>query len=234
MKLVLITLIVCLLAACAAPPSAEPNVTAIVGATLIDGTESPPILDAVVLVVAGRITAVGPRTEVKIPAGATTIDAVGKTVMPGLIDLHSHYAPDQAIAKREFAAQLAFGVTTARSMGGDTAETMVALADVEFGRAPGPRIYASGLGFTHPGGHPSQFVDFVRQPDTPEQAREGVRELAAQEVDYLKVYVDSNTDWRGEDHPLPKISRKVLEAIIDEASQHGIPVVAHIAAQEDF
>ncbi|MCB1019792.1 MAG: amidohydrolase family protein, partial [Acidobacteria bacterium] len=83
-----------LLAACVgtstqAPP-AEP-VTAIVGATLIDGTGEPPLRDAVVLVEAGHIRAAGARATTAVPEGAEIVDASGKTLIPGLIDLHSHY-----------------------------------------------------------------------------------------------------------------------------------------------
>lgn len=233
MNLRTFVLVVCLLAACSAPPT-ESNVTAIVGATLIDGADSPPIIDALVLVADGKIIAAGRRAEVEIPTGANTIDATGKTVIPGLIDLHSHYAifaPNPATAKRQLAAQLAFGVTTIRSIGLDAAETLAAMAEVKSGKAPGPRTYTAGLGFTHPGGAPTQFASelgYVRQPETADQAREGVRELAVQEADFLKIWVDSVQGT------VPKISREVTEAIVDEAREHGIPVVAHVTAREDL
>lgn len=227
MKRPITALAVLALAACAteAPPASE--AIAIVGAQLIDGSEAPPIDDSAVVVADGRIVAAGPRAEVEIPPGAEIVDAAGQTLVPGLIDLHCHYAPDSAETKRLLAAQLAFGVTTVRSIGTDTAQTMAAMAEVEAGAAPGPRIYTAGLGFTHPEGHPIA-LPYLRRPSSPEEAREGVRELAEQQVDFLKIWVESKYG------SLPKISREVREAIVDEAARHGIPVVAHVFDREDF
>ena len=64
---------------------------AITNATLINGTGAAPVADAVVVIEGDRITAAGPRAQVKIPKGATVIDAKGKTVLPGLWDMHAHF-----------------------------------------------------------------------------------------------------------------------------------------------
>src|SRR5262245_54505995 len=69
------------------PP--EP-VTAIVGATVIDGNGGPPIKDATVLIKGARIQQVGPRATVVVPKEATTIDATGKFVTPGFVDTNVH------------------------------------------------------------------------------------------------------------------------------------------------
>jgi imidazolonepropionase-like amidohydrolase len=224
--------VTCLALACGGPIVNETDVIAIVGATLIDGTEAQPIPEAVVLTSEGKIKSVGARADVEIPAGAVTIDASGKTIIPGLADLHSHYAifePDTELAKRQLAWQLAFGVTTVRSIGLDAEETMAAIEEVRSGNALGPRIYTAGLGFAHPGGQPTQFgLGYVRQPETPEQAREGVRELASQKVDFIKVWIGSRQEG------VPKMRREITEAIVDEARIHGIPVVAHVEARNEF
>src|SRR5512132_1526620 len=65
-------------------------VTAIVGARLIDGTGGPGVDNSVVLVQGDRITAAGPRARVQIPQGATVVDAGGKSLIPGLVDVHCH------------------------------------------------------------------------------------------------------------------------------------------------
>ena len=64
---------------------------AIVGGTLIDGTGAAPVADATVLIEKGRIVAAGPKAAVKIPHGAQKIDARGKTILPGLWDMHAHF-----------------------------------------------------------------------------------------------------------------------------------------------
>src|SRR5262249_25700748 len=85
-----------LVIASAAAASAEP-VTAIVGATLIDGTGGTPVKDAVIVIDGRKITAVGPRGRVTIPAGAREINAAGKYVVPGLMDANVHLVLGSAI-----------------------------------------------------------------------------------------------------------------------------------------
>ena len=64
--------------------------TALVGGMLLDGYEVPPLHHATVLIEGNRIVQVGPAAEVKIPSGALVIDTSGRTMMPGLIELHAH------------------------------------------------------------------------------------------------------------------------------------------------
>ena len=68
----------------------EQQLLAVVHARLVDGTGAPPVENATVLIEEGRISAVGRGAEVEIPDGATTLDAKGRTVVPGLIDSHYH------------------------------------------------------------------------------------------------------------------------------------------------
>jgi imidazolonepropionase-like amidohydrolase len=71
--------------------NAQPgHVVAITGATVIDGTGSPPLKDAVIVIENGRIASVGPRSGARVPDGAERKDLSGLTVLPGLIDSHVH------------------------------------------------------------------------------------------------------------------------------------------------
>ncbi len=72
------------------PGLAQSSVLAITGATLFDGTGSPPISGAAIVINGGRIEAVGPQASVTIPAGATRIDATKKFLVPGLVDTNVH------------------------------------------------------------------------------------------------------------------------------------------------
>src|SRR5579872_3546662 len=63
---------------------------AIIGATVMDGNGGPPLRDAVIVVTGKKITAIGPRASVTIPAGATRVEAAGRFVVPGLIDTNVH------------------------------------------------------------------------------------------------------------------------------------------------
>ncbi|MDB4907404.1 MAG: amidohydrolase [Gemmatimonadetes bacterium] len=126
------------LALAGAPSS--PKAYALVGATLIDATGAAPIPDAVVIVKNGRITAAGPRASVKIPHGIPQVNVAGKTIVPGLWDMHAHYE------QVEWGPiYLASGVTTVRDVGNVT-EFMTSVRDaIAAGRGIGPHILLAGL-----------------------------------------------------------------------------------------
>ena len=193
----------------------------VLGAKLIDGTGADPVGDSVVVVAGTRIRAVGSRADTPVPKGGEIIDGRGKTVMPGLIELHAHYFGGRSEMERLLRAQLRFGVTASRSIGTDREAHLAVVADARAGKVPAPRLYTAGLGFTHPGGHPVQ-VSFVRRPQTELEARAGVAELAARKVDFIKMWVDSK------DGTLPKITPEMRRVIVEAAARHHIPVVAHI------
>ena len=206
------------------PEQSSPPIT-ILGAKLIDGTGGEPIDDAVIVIRGTRIETVGPRSHAPVPKGGEIIDGRGLVVIPGLIDLHCHYFGDRAAVERQFHAQLRFGVTSARSIGVDPPETLEVIADALSGKIPAPRIYTAGRGFTHPEGHPVDLA--VYRPADEEEARRQVQELAANKVDFVKMWVES----RG--GTTPKISEAIRTAIVQEAARHGIPSVAHISDQAD-
>src|SRR5205085_1441358 len=113
---------------------------ALVGARIVDGTSRAPIVDGVVFVRDGRIAVVGRRQAVSIPAGTRTIDLHGKTIIPGLWDMHAH------VALPEWGpAYLGVGVTTARDMGGEK-RFLIAFRDaISSGRVLGPQLLLAGL-----------------------------------------------------------------------------------------
>ena len=210
-------------AACAPdPPTIDGAGTIMIaGATLIDGTGAVPIEDAVVIVRGDRIEHAGSRDDVPVPEGGEVVDAAGKFLIPGLVDLHNHYR--DGLEEWSWALQLHAGVLTVRSLGSDHGQTPAMIAEARAGNLPAPRIFTAGVGFTHPEGFPPGKLG----PASEEEAREMVRELAAGEVDLIKMWVDTFLDTR------PKIEPQIRAAIADEAAQHGIPVSAHIFFEED-
>ena len=74
-----------------AAPVVEPGGLALVGGQLIDGTGSAPVVDSVIVIRDGRIESAGSRDTTAVPAGAEVIDVTGKTIIPGLVNLHVHY-----------------------------------------------------------------------------------------------------------------------------------------------
>ena len=214
------------LAACGGEPTvpAEPADVAIVGAQLIDGTGGDPIPDSVVLIRGDRIVATGTRADTGVPAGAEVVDGAGKTVIPGLVDMHSHYLGDRAEIERQFRTQLYFGVTTARSIGADGPDKVALMLEAHAGRPDAPRVFTAGRGFTYPDGFNAALA---QQPATEEEAREMVRELAGQGVHFVKMWVNAVPEPGG------KITEEIRTAIVDEAIANGLIPVAHIDDEAD-
>ena len=134
---------------------------AITGATLLDGNGGAPIPNAVIVVSGSRITAIGPRASVQLPAGARVIDAAGRYIVPGFIDTNVHlslyggvgpryetlakYYPRQDEIVLEAAQlQLAHGVTTVRDSYGMLMPLTRVRDRIERGEALGARILAAG------------------------------------------------------------------------------------------
>ncbi|HUU32952.1 MAG TPA: amidohydrolase family protein, partial [Vicinamibacterales bacterium] len=121
-----------------------------------------------ILVTDNRIAAVGPRGKVAAPAGIRRIDLRGKTVMPGLVDVHSHmWAPRRLhqTAVWQYYANLAYGVTTTRDPQTSTPDVFAYADMVDAGMMPGPRVFATGPGVFSTSGIDSReaAVNFIRR-----------------------------------------------------------------------
>ncbi len=230
----------------------EPSTTAwrtlplaLVGATVIDGTGAPALLDAVIIIENGRIRRIAPRSQVVIPEGVERKDLAGMTLLPGLIDSHVHInfalprgpADPQADATlnqvlREF---LRHGVTSIRDLGAGYPWIIELAHSIEGGRRKGPRIFAAGPLLTAPGGHPAgtllrgsdaAIAAGTRQIVSPEEGRGVVRDLASGGVDVIKAVFDSG----GRPHRpqrIPTLDVQVLRAIVAEGHTAGVPITVH-------
>lgn len=180
------------------------------------------VLDGVTVIQPGlareserRVTIVGDRIEAIEPAAPDAPSPHrGMFVLPGLVDMHTHYPSARAVGVRESASLLflAHGVTTIRdlgALGSDPADTRRRIRAGEF---PGPRLFLCGPILD---GDPPTFA--LNTPvASPEAARQIVAGLAAQGVDCIKVYT--------------RISRESLAAIREAATQHGLPLLGHVPA----
>lgn len=174
------------------------------GATIITGTDAPPILNGVLVVRDGRIAQVGPRGRVPVPPGARVVDVRGKTIIPGLWDMHAH------ASQIEWApAYLATGVTTIRDMGGESRFLLAFRRAIDRQGAPGPRMLLAGL---VDGDSSTAFGTVVAS--TPEQGRAVVDAYHAAGFEQMKLYT-----------VLPPVA---VRSIVDRAHAVGMTVTGHV------
>ena len=214
------------------------RVTVIEGATVIGGASDAPIEDAILVIEGDTIRSVGRRGAFEVPENATRINAAGKTIMPGLFNLHGHIGMAEGMVRgwennnrerilRDAKIYLYYGVMHALSLGIDRDPMVAVRADQRAGRVGGARLYSAGTGFAAKDGWRPEGVAGINRPTTPEEAREMVQREAAKPADAIKIWVD---DRLGE---LPKISMELCGAIIDEAHKHNLKVFVHMFYLED-
>ena len=131
-----------------APRAAPQGSVVLRGATVITMTRDDVVRQADVVVTGNRIVAVGAKGSVAVPAGARVIDVSGKTIIPGIVDVHAHWQLRHDLLEPESSpplANLAYGVTSVRDP--QTAADIFAYADLaEMGPTPSPRIFSTGPG----------------------------------------------------------------------------------------
>lgn len=185
-------------------PPERTGTYAIEGATLVDGTGRPPMLNSVVIVKDGRIVAAGRRREVQIPPGMAIVNARGQTLLPGLWEMHIHFSGV------EFgAALLAAGITTARDCGGEFEFLTTERDEIEQRHGLGPRLLLAGLvdasGITGFG---------AVTADNPDEARTVVDKYKAAGFQQIKLYT--------------YLKPAVIGALSSEAHRVGMTVTGHV------
>ena len=184
---------------------------ALVGGNVWDATRAEPA-SATVLIKGERIAAVGP--DVAVPDDAERIDAAGRTVMPGLIDMHVHV---MLCGEDSLLGFLGTGVTSVRDVGGDPDVLLPMREALAAGQRVGPRLFVYGPMLD---GDPSIFgraaaglSKLTRVSATVDEGVSTVRELLERGVDGIKLYAGLRPD--------------LVEAMI-KAADHRVPVAAHL------
>ena len=191
--------------------------TAFVGARVIVGDGSNPIENATVVVANSRITLVGPSARVQIPNNATKIDVAGKTIMPTIIDTHTHLSTTRDALVKDLRDRVYFGISAALSLGLDNTPDVF---KVRAEQAPGlARYFTAGRGITMP---EQGRTDVPYWVTTEAEARKAVREQAALKVDIIKIWVDDR------DGKYKKMPPEIYTPVIDEAHKAKLRVAAHI------
>jgi imidazolonepropionase-like amidohydrolase len=194
-----------------------------------------PIQDSAFVVESGRITAAGARGTVKAPAGAAVVDLRGKTVMPAIVDAHSHlgyidmrtgvtaassYTRDNMLDHlRRYAW---YGIAATLSLGLDRGELPY---ELRASPTPGAALFLTagrGIAMPNAGPNAAYWRDAAYGVTTEAEARAAVREVAAKKVDIVKIWVD---DRNKTVIPLPP---SLYRPIIEEAHARRLRVIAHV------
>jgi imidazolonepropionase-like amidohydrolase len=221
---------------------------------LFDGTSEQAIKNPGVLVENGKISCIG--NGCKMPENVIHIDATGKGIVPGLIDLHGHFLSaksrdiEQSMpvmiwdqlrflpsVRREL---IAAGITSYRSLGDVMPAIFQLKQELDEQNIAGPRIFIAGPIFTIKGGHPTQdkripswvVERLTIQTDDPAYVKKQISALAKQGIDGVKVVYQSHTNAQGV-VTMPRISNETLLAITSEARKHGLWVAVHTGTPEE-
>jgi imidazolonepropionase-like amidohydrolase len=205
----------------ALPAQSPGGVKAFTGARVIDGTDRAPIDNATILVRGGRIVSVGPAASVTVPAGAERVSLAGKHVIPGLVNAHGHVGNTVGMEQGHYSAEnvlrdlhtyAAYGVTTVFSLGDDQDAGFKARDAQNTPTLDRARLFVAGP---------------VLAPNSPDEARKLVGDVAAMKADIVKIRVDDNLGTT------PKMAPEIYKAVIDEAHKKGLRVAVHLFYLED-
>jgi imidazolonepropionase-like amidohydrolase len=214
------TSLLVILAACASSPPPKPAppahaTLAFTGAALFDGEKLLP--PTTVLVDGDRIVAVG---DVPVPPGVETVDARGKTLLPGLIDAHAH-----VFEAAQLEQALAFGVTTVLDMFSLPA-AIAPLRESAPGRA---ELRSAGILATAPGGHGTEYGFEIPTLTRADQAAAFVDARLAEGSDYLKIVFDDGSAYGIR---WPMLSRDTMAALIAAAHAKGKLAIVHVGSYD--
>src|SRR5436305_9085409 len=242
------------LAAAEPAPAKPPRIVAVRAGRLIDGRGGAPIRDAVILIQGDRITAVGPGLA--IPAGAEVVDLSKKTVLPGLIDCHTHITSqsgnyyedlfrrspiDEAVTAHVYARRtLEAGFTTVRNVGAREFIDVALRDAINRGDVVGPRMQVATMAVGSTGGHNDltgfspylRFEGFSGIADGVDEIRRLIRLEVKRGADLIKVMATAGVLSEEGSVGAPQYSQEEMNAVVEEAAMWGKKVAAHAHGAE--
>ena len=221
---------------------------AIKSSHLLDGSGGPGISDAVVVIEDGRISAVGPASQVALDAGIEVMDVGARTVMPGMIDAHVHMlntgtvssgvesraqTDEQALLMGVNNALLAIksGLTTVRDCGDRKFLTLTLRESLAKGTVFGPRLLCSGPAITSTAG---QLWWNGFECDTEDELRRAVRTLVKNGVDHIKLMGSGRNATPGSNPEAAQFGAGGFQAVADDAHRMGKKVAVHVHGVESI
>ena len=237
-----------LLLGAAAPAHGETLV--VTADRMIDVLSGRTVEKPVVVIVDGRISSVSRGGDAAVPAGARRIDLPGKTILPGLIDMHVHldssplYGPydilqftdqfETVLGVRHAREMIEAGFTTVRNVGSSNYADVAYKQAIEEGHMVGPRIVPAAHSLGATGGHcdqtflpPSLAPEDPGVGDGPQELRDRVREQRKFGAEVIKVCATGGVFSRNTEPGQQQLSEEELRAIADEAHQWGLRTAAH-------
>ena len=230
-------------------PDASARFTLITAARLLDGSGSPPVEQAAVLLENGRVAKLGRASDVRAPEGAAVErkDYGDATILPGLVDAHTHLvAPGDGTLGDDIAKEdddflllqaaknartlLHSGVTTLRENGAKGKVAFSLREGIRRELAPGPRMVICGRPIAITGGHMGYFGS---EADGEVAVRAEVRKLLREGADYIKI-VASGGSTRTSDPNRASYTVPELAAMTDEARRHGKLTAAHCTSAQSI
>jgi imidazolonepropionase-like amidohydrolase len=216
--------------------------TALVGGTLVDINGGDPIKDAVILVDGEKITAIGSKADITIEEGTEIIDVSGTWLIPGMMNMHTHYG---LVLPGKMAAQLAHetegeltlrmaaaarevlqaGVTTTRSPGDAKHGDIALMKAINKGEAIGPRIFSAGESLVITGGHGSEHG--VEYADGPYELMKAARREISAGASWVKILISGGIATDGGDISKALMTPEEINAVVDAAHRFGAKVAAH-------
>ncbi len=242
-------LVLTALMAAAAPAALAQNVY-VTADRMLDVTTGRMIVEPAIIIQDGVITQVGTRDRLQVPSAAEVIELTGVTLLPGLIDMHTHLDSDPeaggfsglqftdaywtVVSVPNAKKTLEAGFTTVRNVGSGNWTDIALKQAIEAGKINGPRIVPAGYSFGATGGHcdatglpPSFEAKNPFNSDSPDEGRKRVREIRKYGAEVIKICATGGVFSHNTEVGQQQLSFAEMKAIAEEAHMWGLKVAAH-------